>query len=307
MNGLVTKSTGSWYSVLLPGGEVVQCRILGKFRIKNIVTTNPVTVGDRVDFDMLEDGTGLIRGIAERKNYIIRKATRFHKEAQLLAANIDQAILMVSLRKPQTPREFIDRFLITAEAYHIPSWLVINKTDLLKSGDKNDLKDFIETYSLAGYTCIEMSVTEGRNVDKVHEALRNKLTLIAGNSGVGKTTLINTIAPELSLKTAEISSYHESGRHTTTFSEIIRLDDQTYVIDSPGIRAFGLIDMEKAEVGLYFPEIFRISRDCRFTNCTHIHEPGCAVSEAVYAGRIGESRYRSYLAIMLDEESKHRQ
>lgn len=305
-SGLVIKSTGSWYTVLNPEDKIIECRIKGKFRIKGIVTTNPLAVGDRVDFDLNEDGTGIVTKIHKRKNYIIRRATRFHKEAQLLAANIDQAIVMVSLKQPATPMEFIDRMLLTAEAYHIPCTIVINKIDLLNKEAMIELDEFKKTYGLAGYSCIESSLLENTNVKLIENLLKSKLTLIAGNSGVGKSTLLNLISPGLKLKTTEISNYHQAGKHTTTFSEIFRLDEDSYVIDSPGIKAFGLIDMEKAEIGLYFPEIFRISKNCKFTNCTHMHEPGCAVGEAVENGEIGSSRYKSYLNIMLDDESKHR-
>jgi ribosome biogenesis GTPase len=303
--GLVLKSTGSWYTV--KGSDcIIQCRIKGKFRTKDIATTNPVTVGDRVQFEMADDGTGVITDIDERKNYIIRRSTRFHKEAHLLGANIDQAFLMVCLKLPATPREFIDRFLLTAEAYHIPSTVLINKIDILDSEDKSLLDEFINTYTLAGYTCIEMSIPTNKNVQEVYELMKGKLNLIAGNSGVGKTTLINAINPSLELKTSEISDYHQAGKHTTTFSEIFSLDDNTYVIDSPGIKGFGIIDINKEEVGLFFPEIFRISKGCKFYNCTHLHEPGCAVVKAVEVGEIGESRFRSYCNIMLDKGSKYR-
>lgn len=305
MRGLVTKSTGSWYTVLPESGETVQCRITGKFRLRGIVTTNPVTVGDRVEFDLLEDGTGLIRKIHERKNYIIRRSTRFHKEAHLLAANIDLAVIMVSLKRPQTPREFIDRFLVTAEAYHISCLIALNKTDLLRDSEE-EVEEFCETYSLAGYSCHRMSVEEDHGIDTLYEQMKGKVVLIAGNSGVGKTSFLNRIAPHLQLKISGISDYHQSGKHTTTFSEIFQIEPDTYLIDSPGIRAFGLIDLDKPEIGLYFSEIFRISKDCKFTNCTHLHEPDCAVRNAVEEGRIGVSRYRSYVNIMLDDASKHR-
>ncbi len=303
--GLVIKSTGSWHNVL-DGNNIVRCRIKGKFRIKGLKTTNPVTVGDRVEYELLDDNTGIILKIDERKNYIIRRATRFHKEAQLLAANIDLALLMVSLRSPKTPKEFIDRFLVTSEAYFVESVILINKIDLLKKRDQRLLDDFIHTYTLAGYHCIQLSVKDNTNVDQVHKLMQNKINLIAGNSGVGKTALINSIAPSLNLKTEEISRYHQSGKHTTTFSEIFTLDNNTYVIDSPGIKAFGLIDLNKSEIGLYFPEIFKHSKNCKFYNCTHIHEPGCAIMYGVEEGIIGKSRYQSYLNIMNDDDSKYR-
>ena len=303
--GLVTKSTGSWYLVL-DQGEIIRCRIKGKFRTKDIVTTNPVTVGDRVEYDLMEDGTGIITQIEERRNYIIRRSTRFHKEAHLLAANIDQALIMVSLKFPVSPTEFIDRFLVTAEAYQIESTILINKIDLLENEDCKLLCEFKSTYEKAGYKCLELSVTENKNIQETYNLMMGKISLLAGNSGVGKTSLINLIAPELNLKTEDISDYHQAGKHTTTFSEIFQLNDNTYIIDSPGIKGFGLIDLKKDEIGLYFPEIFRISKDCKFYNCTHLHEPGCAVIEAVNSEQIGLSRYRSYLSIMTDEDSKYR-
>lgn len=302
---LVIKSTGSWYTVL-DGKEIVNCRIKGKFRMQGIKTTNPVTVGDRVEYDLLEDGTGIILKIEDRKNYIIRRATSFHNEAHLLAANIDLAFLMITLKSPLTPREFIDRFLVTAEAYHIQSVLLINKIDLLENSDQEELNDFINTYKLAGYDCIKLSATGNLQVNQVSKLMKGKLNLIAGNSGVGKTTLINAIAPSLNLKTEPISDSHQSGKHTTTFSEIFTLDETTYVIDSPGIKGFGIIDMDKNEIGLFFPEIFKLSKNCKFYNCTHIHEPGCAIKDSVEKGQIGKSRYKSYLSIMNDDNSKYR-
>ena len=303
--GLVIKSTGSWYSVL-DGKNTIKCRLKGKFRTKDIKTTNPVTVGDTVEYELLDDGSGIINSIGERKNYIIRRATSFHNEAHLLAANIDLALLMVCIKSPVTQREFIDRFLATAEAYHISSVLVINKVDLLTQTDKKELKDFKNTYQLADYQCIELSVKNNYNVEKVYDIIKGKIILLAGNSGVGKTALINAIEPSLNLKINEISDFHKSGKHTTTFSEIFTLKKDTYVIDSPGIKGFGLIDMEKIEIALYFPEIFKTSKNCKFYNCSHIHEPGCAVLEAVNKNNIGKSRYRSYLNIMNDSESKYR-
>ncbi len=302
---MVIKSTGSWYTIL-DGKDIVNCRIKGKFRIQGIKTTNPVTVGDKVEYDLLEDGKGIILNIEKRKNYIIRRATSFHSEAHLLAVNIDLAFLMITLKSPYTPREFIDRFLATAEAYHIQSVLLINKVDLLKNSDQEELDEFINTYKLAGYDCIKLSVKENFQVTQVSKLMNGKLNLIAGNSGVGKTALINAISPSLNLKTEAISESHQAGKHTTTFSEIFTLNENTYVIDSPGIKGFGLIDMDKNEIGLYFPEIFKMSKNCKFYNCTHMHEPGCAIMDAVEEGKIGKSRYKSYLSIMNDEDSKYR-
>jgi ribosome biogenesis GTPase len=302
---MVIKSTGSWYTIM-DGRQTVRCRIKGKFRIKGIKTTNPVAVGDKVGYELIADDTGVILHIEERKNYIIRRSASFHNEAHLLAANIDLAFLMVTLKSPATQMEFIDRFLVTAEAYHIKCILLINKIDLLETSDRDRLQNILHTYALAGYSCIELSVPENHNVGKVYDLMKGKLNLIAGNSGVGKTALINAMDPALKLKTNPVSDVHKSGKHTTTFYEIFRLNNDTYIIDTPGIKGFGLIDMEKQEIGLYFPEIFRISKHCKFYNCTHIHEPGCAVKDALEKEEIGKSRYKSYLNIMNDDESKYR-
>ncbi len=301
--GLIIKTTGSWYSVLYED-EIVPCRIKGKFRIKGIRTSTPVTVGDRVNFDFIkEDNTGLIHSIEKRKNYIVRKATRFHHEAHLIAANIDQAYLMVTLKDPETPLEFIDRFLLSAEMYFIPAVIILNKTDLLS---KEEIDEFIHIYNLAGYSVHQMSVEEGTGIDVVRENMKGKLTLISGNSGVGKSSLINSINPDLDLKVGEISDYHKAGKHTTTFSEIFKITKESLVIDTPGIKSFGVLELEKNEIGLFFKEIFHESKNCKFTNCTHIHEPGCAVVESVKMGNIAYSRYKSYVNIFTDEGEKHR-
>lgn len=301
--GLVLKSTGSWYTVLY-NEDIVPCRIKGKFRIKGIKTSNPIAVGDKVDFEFIkEDNTGLISTIEPRKNYIIRKATRFHHEAHLIATNIDQAFLMISLKNPKTPLEFIDRFLLSAEMFFIPSSIVLNKTDLLTD---NQINEFIDIYKKAGYTVYPISVEKDQGIHELHEQMKNKLTLISGNSGVGKSSFINSINPELNLKTNKISEYHKAGKHTTTFSEIFQLSKEVMVVDTPGIKSFGVIELEKNEIGLYFKEIFHQSKQCKFTNCTHIHEPGCAVVEAVKSNIIAYSRYRSYVNIFTDEGEKHR-
>lgn len=301
--GLVLKTTGSWYTVL-SNGKMVNCRIKGKFRTKGIKTSTPVAVGDKVHFDVIkEDNTGIITKIEPRKNYIIRKATRFHHEAHLIAANIDQAFLMVTLKSPVTPLEFIDRFLLSAEMFFIEAKILINKTDLV---DKDELNSFIEIYEKAGYECIPMCVPEFHGVEEVHQRMKGKLSLISGNSGVGKSSFIQAINPELNLKISEISDYHQSGKHTTTFSEIFEVTKDCFVIDTPGIRSFGLIDIDKNEIGLYFKDVFHASANCKFTNCTHLQEPGCMVREAVAEGKIAESRYRSYVNIYLDDENKHR-
>lgn len=302
--GLVLKSTGSWYTVS-SGNEIYQCRIKGKFRIKGIRTSNPVTVGDKVNFDIQpEDHTGIIHSIEPRSNYVIRKATRFHHESHLIAANIDQAFLMVTLKSPETPFEFIDRFLLSAEMFFIKTIILINKIDVI---DNIQLEEFINIYQLAGYDCIPISVKDGMGIQEIENLMKQKLTLIAGNSGVGKSSLINAINPELNLKIGEISEYHKSGKHTTTFSEIFKITDECLVVDTPGIKSFGLIDIEKNEIGVYFKDVFHASDDCKFYNCTHIHEPGCAVRKAVEEGKVAASRYKSYVNIFLaDDEDKHR-
>lgn len=301
--GLVIKSTGSWYSVM-DGDQIIQCRIKGKFRLKGLKTSNPITVGDYVDYENVEeDKTGLIYSIEPRKNYIIRKAIQFHHESQLLAANIDQTFLMVSLKSPETPFEFIDRFLLSAEMFFIPVIIVVNKTDLV---DKQTIDSFISIYNSAGYKCMPLSLKESIGIEDLYEQMRNKITLISGNSGVGKSSLINAINPHLEIKINTISEFHQSGKHTTTFSEIYKLAEDCLVIDSPGIKSFGVIDMKKNEIGLYFKDIFHASQECKFYNCTHTHEPGCAVTKAVQEGKIALSRYKSYVNIFMDENEKHR-
>lgn len=303
--GIVIKSTGSWYTVF-DGISEVQCRIKGKLRLKDIQTTNPVAVGDWVDYELSENNTGIILNIRERKNYIIRKSTSFNKEAHLLAVNIDQAIIMASLKLPETPAEFIDRFLVTSEAYHIQTVILFNKADLLTSDESVKLENFISTYRNAGYKCFEISVTKNMNLDKVNSLMQNKVTLIAGNSGVGKTSLINALCPTLNLKVSEISSMNKSGKHTTTFTEMFKLNEGTFIIDSPGIKGFGLIDLTPSEIGLFFPEIFKESKNCKFYNCTHVHEPNCAIIESVKEGRISFTRYKSYLNMVTEDHAKYR-
>ncbi|MFO7827063.1 MAG: ribosome small subunit-dependent GTPase A [Bacteroidales bacterium] len=306
--GLVIKSTGSWYILKdQQTGEIVSCTIRGKLRIKGIKSTNPVAVGDHVAYNLQEKtDTGIIHQVLDRKNYIVRKSTNLSKQTHILAANIDQSVLMVTLVDPVTYPIFIDRFLITAEAYEIPAKLIFNKTDLYKQKEKQQLEEYINAYQLAGYECIKTSVAEKTNIAQVKELLKNKVSLIAGNSGVGKSSLINLIDPHLNLKTEKISSYHKSGKHTTTFAEMFELSIGGYIIDTPGIRGFGLYDIKKDELFHYFPEIFKASEHCKFYNCTHIHEPGCAVKEAVNKGEIHPMRYNNYLNILLDEDTKHR-
>lgn len=301
--GLVVKSTGSWCQVKTALG-LIDCRVKGKFRIKGIRTTNPITVGDFVKYTLnTEDQTGTIFDIVPRQNYIIRKAIQLHRESQLIAANVDQAILMVSLKNPETLPEFIDRFLLSTEAYFIETIIVVNKTDLI---DEATYTAFAAIYEPIGYRCIPISVVSQKNLDKVASVLQNKTTIISGNSGVGKSSLLQHFLPGEQIKVDSISDYHQTGKHTTTFSEMFFIDEETRIIDTPGIRSYGIIDIDKSEVGLYFKEIFHTSKECKFSNCRHLNEPQCAVIEAVKRGEISESRYRSYLNIVLDDESKYR-
>jgi len=298
MQGLITKSTGSWYQVQTPSGQKFDCRIKGKFRIKGITTTNPLAVGDVVDFDMEPDQeTGVITNLHIRKNYIIRKSINLSKQAQIIAANLDQALLIVTLASPRTSLGFIDRFLVTAEAYAIPAMLIFNKLDLFSGEGLEILADYAAVYANIGYPCYEVSALEGTNINEVKALLKDKVTLFSGHSGVGKSTLINVLLPELELRTGEVSEWSDKGMHTTTFAEMFELPQGGFIIDTPGIRELGVIDIEKHELGRYFPEIRSRMEDCRFKNCRHINEPGCAVLQAVENGEIELSRYESYLSI----------
>jgi len=304
--GLVLKSTGSHYRVRLEDGKVVECVPRGKLRLNEIKTTNPITVGDWVSIELNPNGVGLITAIHERKNYIIRKATNLSREAHIIAANIDQALLVVTITQPETQLAFIDRYLVTAEAYRIPTVIVFNKIDLVDPTIQPVLDSYISIYEPIGYKCLKVSAKTGQNLDVLKQILQGKVSLLSGNSGVGKSTLINQIEPGLNLKTAEISNAHLKGRHTTTFSEIFELSFGGFIIDTPGIKSFGLVDIEKDELYHFFPEIFKLSDKCKYYNCTHIHEPGCAVIEAVDEGEIAPSRYLSYLSIYDDENEKYR-
>src|ERR1700744_1743915 len=298
MQGLVTKSTGSWYQVQTPEGQIVDCRIKGKFRTKGIVTTNPIAVGDVVDFDMEpEQGTGVITKLEPRKNYIIRKSINLSKQAQIVAANLDQARLVVTLASPRTSLGFIDRFLVTAEAYDIPAALVFNKLDLFSDEGLEILAGYQSIYENIGYPCYEVSALEGTNVDEITEIIKDKVTLFSGHSGVGKSSLINSLLPDLQLRTSEISEWHDKGMHTTTFAEMFELPQGGYIIDTPGIRELGVIDIEKNELGHFFPEMRARLNQCKYNSCRHINEPGCAVIKAVEEGEIELSRYESYLSI----------
>jgi len=296
MQGTVTKSTGSWYQVRTQSGELVQCRIVGKLRLRGIKSTNPVAVGDVVDFKMEEgEETGVISEIHDRKNYIIRKSVNLAKQTQIIAANLDQAVLIVTLDFPRTYPRFIDRFLVTAEAYSIPAVLVFNKVDLYNDAHLDELEFYTYAYEDAGYAVLHTSVPGELGLEALKKQLADKTSLLSGHSGVGKSTLINTIEPTLDLKTKAISDSHHQGQHTTTFAEMFELSFGGYIIDTPGIRGFGLVDMEKEEIGDYFPEIFRIKDQCKFNNCLHTEEPGCAVKEAVEAGELAYTRYDSYV------------
>lgn len=306
--GQVIKSTGSWYHVKDTDGQIIPCKIRGKFRSKGIRTTNPLAVGDWVQFKLESQAeSGIITHIEARKNYIIRRSINLSKQAHILAANIDQALLMVTLAKPRTYPEFIDRFLVSAEAYSIPAKIVFNKVDLYGPDEQNELALLKALYEKIGYPCFEISAKHQQGVDTINQLLAHKISVISGHSGIGKSTLINAIEPKLKLKTSEISITHDSGKHTTTFPEMHTLSNGGYIIDTPGIKGFGVVDMDKAEISHFFPEMFAIAAQCQFYNCTHSHEPGCAVKEGVRNGAIAESRYRSYISLFAsDDDEKYR-
>ena len=303
MKGLVIKNTGSWYLVRTQAGETVPCKIKGTFRLKGLRCTNPVAVGDRVDFEPKPDGTAMIKSIEPRQNYIIRRASNLSKEFQILASNLSQTVLVATLVNPETSTTFIDRFLATAEAYRVPAILVINKIDLLTSDDDRALLDAVAyLYRSIGYSVHLLSAKTGDGIDALMAELTGKVTLFSGNSGVGKSSIINALVPDAQLKVGDVSASHHTGMHTTTFSEMLDLPGGGAIIDTPGVKGFGTIDFERAEVAHYFPEIFKVSANCRFGNCTHTHEPGCAVMAAVQDHRISESRYTSYLSILDDSD-----
>jgi ribosome biogenesis GTPase len=305
--GTVIKSTGNLFIVKLQDGSTVSCGIRGKFRIKGIRATNPVAVGDRVGFEWNgEGGGGMITSIEERTNYIIRKASNLSKEYQLLATNVDVAWLMVSMILPRTLTPFIDRFLVSAEAYRIPVVILFNKTDLYGASEVEEMDRLTSVYTSIGYRCMHMSLQTREGVEEVALEMKGKVSVIAGNSGVGKSTLINVLDPALRLRTGSMSEYHRTGKHTTTFSEMFELSSGIRIIDTPGIRAFGTIDIERAELFHFFPEIFRASKHCHFHNCLHLHEPDCAVKAEVEQGNISESRYINYLMMMEEEPGKYR-
>lgn len=306
MQGLVTKSTGSWYSVVAESGGHYECRIKGKLRIKGIVSTNPVAVGDMVTFELEPDQeTGIISKIEPRKNYIIRKSINLSKQAHIIAANMDQAFLIVTLASPRTSLGFIDRFLVTAEAYHIPATLIFNKLDLFSDEGLEILEDFMSIYENIGYPCYAVSASDGTNIDIIENLLKDKTTLFSGHSGVGKSSLINKLIPGIEIKTGEISDWSDSGKHTTTFAEMYDLPFGGKLIDTPGIRELGVFDIDKKQLAHYFPEFRERMHDCKFNNCVHINEPGCAVLKALEEGEIEPSRYESYLSIYNGNETRN--
>lgn len=305
--GIVLKSTGSNYKVLIDEGSVVNCTVKGKLRIRELRITNPIAVGDNVLFEYdKKSNSGIITEIVDRNNYILRKASNLSKHSQIIAANVDQVFLMITIILPETPVEFVDRFLITAEAYRIPAIIIINKTDIYRDQEVEKLEYLESMYKKVGYDCIPVSVKEMTGLDRLISLMKDKTTLVSGNSGVGKTTFLNTLNPALNLKTGDISEYHKQGKHITTFPEMHQMPFGGFVIDTPGIRGFGVVDMERNEIYHFFREIFRISKNCKFNNCLHLDEPGCAVRTAVENGDIDYLRYRSYLNIMEDDDRKYR-
>ena len=305
--GLVLKSTGSRYRVLVGNGRVIYCSIKGRFRVKGTRSTNPVAVGDNVLLEINpKDDSGVITELLDRRNYIIRKSSNLSKHSQIIAANIDQLFLMVTIKLPETPVEFIDRFLMTAEAYRIKTGIIFNKTDLYNTEELQRMEFLISLYSGIGYECFRLSLKKDIRIDVLIACMREKICLLSGNSGVGKTTLLNLLNPSLNLKTKDISNYHKQGKHVTTFPEMHMMPFGGYVIDTPGIRGFGIIDMDRNEIYHFFPEIFRKSKECRFYNCLHLEEPGCAVRDASESGEIDRMRYRSYVNILEDDNRKYR-
>jgi len=309
MTGVVYKSTGSWYTVRTDLGAIYLCRIKGKFRLKGIKSTNPIAVGDIVDFELEtknDEVTGVIDNIHDRTNYIVRKSVNLSKQTHVIASNIDQVFLLITIENPVTFTSFIDRFLVTAEAYSIKTILLFNKIDTYDQEALDEIKDLAHIYRKIGYECISISATTGKNVDKVKALMNDKVSMFAGHSGVGKSTLVNAIEPELHLKTKEISTLHMQGQHTTTFAEMFDLSFGAKIIDTPGIKGFGIVDMDKEEVSDYFPEFFDLKQDCKFNNCLHVEEPKCAIKAALDKDEIAYSRYKSYISILEGEDEQYR-
>ena len=306
MTGIVYKSTGSWYSVKSQDGQIYQCRLKGKFRIKGIKNTNPIAVGDLVDFELENNTKGIIYHFHERKNYIIRKSVNLAKETHVIAANIDQVFLLVTLNNPPTYTSFIDRFLVTAKAYQIKAILIFNKYDTYNQELLSEAESLSKIYKKIGYTCIAISAIKKTNIDSVKAMMIGKTSLFSGHSGVGKSTLVNAISPQLKLRTAQLSEQHKLGQHTTTFAQMFDLDFNARIIDTPGIKGFGLVNIEKTELTDYFPEFFQLKNNCKFNNCLHIEEPNCAVKKAVEQKEIAYSRYQSYQQMIADKDENFR-
>jgi ribosome biogenesis GTPase len=309
MIGIVYKSTGSWYFVKSADGEFHQCRMKGKLRLKGIKSTNPIAVGDKVAFDLEKKGdeeTGVIKKILDRDNFIVRKSVNLSKQTHIIAANIDQVFLLITINNPPTFTTFIDRFLVSTRAYRIDTILVFNKIDSYEIEERAEILYLKDIYEAIGYRCVEVSATENKNVSEIKEIMKGKTSMFVGHSGVGKSTLVNTIEPSLNLKTKQISEQHRQGQHTTTFAEMFDLSFDARIIDTPGIKGFGVVDIDKYELGDYFPEFFALKQDCKFNNCIHTKEPNCAVKEALEEDKISWSRYKSYLQILSgDEEKEH--
>lgn len=307
MQGVVIKSAGSIYTVRTESGTI-ECRVKGNFRLKGIKSTNPVAVGDYVRIDVRKDGTAYIVDIEPRRNYIVRKASNLSKQSHILAANLDQCFLVVTISHPATSTTFIDRFLASAEAYRVPVVILFNKIDLYNDEENEELDYLVALYENIGYPCLRLSATDGTGVDTLKDKMRGKVSLLAGNSGVGKSSIINAVSPETAVKVGEISRIHDTGMHTTTYSEMFELMSDSYIVDTPGVKGFGSYAMESEEIAHYFVEFFELSANCKYGNCTHTHEPGCAVLEALEEGRIAPSRYQSYLSMLDDKnEGKYRE